>query len=180
MCMGFSPEARAFKYWPIFIVMHLETDASLRSHWYTLGGIYVQIFSWTRASKYAPWAGKYHFVANARILLKSDSKWSQWSLNRGKSTLTCLVDHKHLETEAFSKIMLAALAQKYTWCDIQYFQLDPSINLCPDHRQIPFRRKCSDFVEIGFKMLAVVFCLQKIDFHPAPTPRVPPEWPEFN
>ena len=67
--------------------------------------------------------------------------------------------------------MLAALAQKYTWCDIQYFQLDPSINLCPEHRQIPFRRKWSDFIEIGFKMLAVVFCLQKIDFPPRPDPQ---------
>ena len=75
------------------------------------------------------------------------------------------------ETGSLLKEQARCARTKYTWCDIQYFQLDPSINLCPDYRQIPFRRKCSDFVEIGFKMLAVVFCLQKIDFPPRPDPQ---------
>ena len=75
----------------------------------------------------------------------------------------------------------AALALKYTWRYIcAYFQLDPSVKICPLSGKIPFRRKCSDFIEIDFKMLAMVFCFKKTVFHPAPTPRVPPEWPELN
>ena len=53
------------------------------------------------------------------------------------------------------------------------FSADPSIKICPLSGKIPFRCKCSDFIEINFKMIAVVSGSRKINSYMPSRPQAP-------